>query len=159
MDIQSILYFQIVADVVLCAAMVILLWRSGRKGGRKGTPALDEQSLRQFRKLLDESQAAAERFILTIDEGYRKFRELAVDLDKREHRLQSLIEEMNKRTKGPENRVLSDDETGSRARYEATLKYLDEGLPLEEVARRTGLTSGEIVLISELEKIRQVKTG
>lgn len=157
MDIQSTLYFQIVADVVLCVAMAVLLLRSGRQAGHAKNPAMDQQSLRQFRQLLAESQIAAERFIQTIDEGYRKFRGLAVDLEKREERLKSLIEEINECTKKADVIGHSGDEPNCRKKYEAIMKYLEEGLPLEEIAGRTGITSGEILLIAELEKVRQGK--
>jgi hypothetical protein len=157
MDIQSTLSLQIIADVVLCLAIVFLLLRLRRTINEAKAPVIDEKSLLQFRQLLAESQIDGERLFRTIDESYRKFQELAISLEVREERLRALVEEINRRTEAVDITEHPGDEQACKKKYESIMNFLKEGLPLEEIAARTGITSGEILLIADLEKIKQRK--
>jgi hypothetical protein len=157
MDIQSTLIIQIVADVVLCLAIVLLLLRLRKTVNKAKALAVDDKSLLQFRKLLAESQIDGQRLISTIDESYRKFQELAISLEVREERLRVLIEEIKRGTEAVNVKVLPEDEQACKNKYESIMKFLKEGFSLEEIAERTGIASGEILLIADLEKARQGK--
>jgi hypothetical protein len=156
MDIQSTIYLQIVADVVLCLAIIVLLLRLGKNTNKNRVTVIDEQSLLQFRKLLAESQIDAERIHNTIDEGYRKFKELATDLEVREERLKVLLKEMNRHTKTFDITEHAGDELAYKKKHETIMQYLEEGVPMEEIAERTGITAGEILLIADLERVKKV---
>lgn len=156
MDIQDTLYFQIVADVFLCLSMAALVLYLRKINSRNKTAPTDQASVLQFRKLLAESQKDAERFFQTLDECYKTFKELALDLEIREKRLKVLIEEARKQTDVFEiGRQDDDEERDSRRKHAEIMKWLDEGVPLQEIAERTGTTSGEILLIADLEKARR----
>lgn len=155
MDIQAILIFQIIANVVLCGAILFLLLRIERTVNKANAPVTDEKSLLQFQQLLTESRDDADRFSRTLDESYRKFQELAISLEVREERLRSLVEEIKRRTETVEMTEHAGDEQACEKKYEPIMKFLEEGLPLEEIVERTGITSGEILLIDDLEKAKK----
>lgn len=157
MDIQSTIYFQIATDVGLCLSIAVLVFYLRKNAHNDKTAVVDEQSLLQFKELLAGSQKEAERFIRIIDECYRRFKELAIDMEVREERLKVLIEEAKKRMIMSEIPEHARDEQTSKHKYEEIMKCLEEGIPLEEIAERTGITSGEILLIADLEKVRQGK--
>jgi hypothetical protein len=155
MDIQYTIFIQIIADVVLGLAIVLLLLRLRRTVNITKAPVIDERFLVQFRKLLAESQIEGERLFRTIDEGYRKFHELAISLEVREERLRVLVEEIKRRTEAIELTEHPGDEKDCKKKYESIMNFLKEGFSLEEISERTGITSGEILLIADLEKIKQ----
>jgi hypothetical protein len=141
--------------VVLCLAILFLLLRMGRTKNETKSPVIDQKSLLQFKQLFAESRGDADRFLSTLDESYRKFQELATRLEIREGRLRALVEEINRKTEKFETAEQVRDEQSPAKKYERILKLLEEGLPLEEIAEKTGITSGEISLIDHLEKIRK----
>jgi hypothetical protein len=157
MDIQTTVYIQIIADVVLCLTIAFLLLRLRKILNKATSPVIDEESLLQFRQLLAESKNDGERLCRTIDESYRKFYELAIGLEAREERLRILVEEIKRRTEAADIREISGDDLSCKKKYEDILNFLKKGLPMEEIAERTDTTSGEILLIAELEKIKQRK--
>jgi DNA-binding NarL/FixJ family response regulator len=156
MDIQSTLYFQIAADVFLCLSMAALVLYL-RKGSRNKSTVIDGESVRQLRKLLAESQKDAEQFFQSFDECCRTFRALAADLETREKRLSALIEEAKKQQERsePGRHDNAEGQNNGNHRYSDILRWLGEGVPVDEIAKRTGTTSGEILLIADLEKARK----
>jgi hypothetical protein len=155
MDIQFTLFIQIIADMVLCLAIVFLLLHLRKAINKAKAPLIDEKSLLQFRQLLAESQINGERLFRTIDESYRKFQELAIGLEIQEEKLRVLVEEIKKRTEADALTEHPGDEKDCKKKYESIMNFLKEGFPLEEIAERTGITSGEISLIVDLEKIKK----
>jgi hypothetical protein len=156
MDIQSTLFLQIIADIILCLVIVYLLFRLRGNLNKKEAIVIDDKSLLQFRQLLEESQADGERLFRTIDESYRKFYELAQNLEVHEEKLRALVEEIKGKT---ETLDLTGYTGGhdSKEQYEPIIKLLKEGIAFDEIAVRTGITSGEISLIADLERMRQMK--
>lgn len=155
MEIQAIFISQIVADVVLCLAILFLLLRMGRTENKTKSSVIDQNTLLQFKQLFAESRGDADRFLSTLDESYRKYQELATSLEVREGRMRALLEEVNRQTEKFKIAEHVRDEQSPAKKYERILKLLEEGLPLEEIAEQTGITSGEILLIDDLEKIKR----
>ena len=155
MEVQSIFISQIVADLVLCLAILFLLLRMGRTVNKTKSPVIDQKSLLQFQQLLTESRGDADRLFSTLDESYRKFHELAMSLEVHEGRLRALVEKINRQTEKFEIAEHVRDEQSPEKKYGHILKLLEEGLPLEEIAEQTGITSGEILLIDDLEKAKK----
>ncbi len=151
MDTQSLLVFQIAADVVLLVAVLFLLWRIGRNVGRAGSLPLDEQYLSDLRRLIEESRGEAARFSRTMEESCQKFKDLAAHLGEKEANLAGLIAEAKRilaRVDMPEGRRGGNSGSG----YEQVVKLLQAGLPVSEAAGQSGLTEGEVSLILDLEK-------
>lgn len=157
MEVQSIFISQIVADAVLCLAILFLSWRMGKSVNETKSPLIDQKSLLQFQQLLTESRGDADRLFSTLDESYRKFHELAMSLESQEGRLRTLVEKINRQTEKFEIAEQVRDQNSPEKKYERILKLLEEGLPVEEIAVQTGVTSGEILLIDDLEKTKKRK--
>lgn len=157
MEVQSVFISQIVADVILCLAILFLSLRMGKNSSETKPPAIDQKSLLQFQQLLTESRGDADRLFSTLDESYRKFHDLAMSLKNQEGRLSALVEKINGQTEKFEMAEQARDEHSPEKKYERILKLLEEGLPVEEIAVQTGVTSGEILLIDDLEKTKKRK--
>ena len=157
MEVQSVFISQIVADVILCLAILFLSLRMGKNSSETKPPVIDQKSLLQFQQLLTESRGDADRLFSTLDESYRKFHDLAMSLENQEGRLSALVEKINGQTEKFEMAEQVRDEHSSEKKYERILKLLEEGLPVEEIAAQTGVTSGEILLIDDLEKTKKRK--
>ena len=90
MNLESLILFQIMADVGLCVAVVLLLWQIG-KSRKKQAPAVTQETLLEFRRLVDESQNAVVQLAQTLDEGHKSLLEMARRFDEKERRLAALI--------------------------------------------------------------------
>jgi len=152
---QSLLIFQIIADVVLCLAILFLLTRIGRNIGQTKAPVVEEKYLAELGRLIQESRAEAEQFSRTMDESCLKFRELALNLERQEARLAERLQEATRQLeKSSQPDMTQDQQAGNK--YGHAIALFRTGISIRETAQRTGLTEGEVSLIFELEK---KKTG
>lgn len=151
MDLPSIVIFQIIADVVLCIAVLFMLLRIGRIISTSHTQAISNENLSAFQKSLDASREDAAHFFHRLDESYTKFKELAMSLEREEERLKALIEEVQGHGERFEKMGHAADHQSVELTYQRIMRFLDDGLSIEEIAERSGLTAGEVVLISNLE--------
>ena len=151
---QSLLIFQIIADVFLCIAILFLLTRIGQNIGKAKTPVV-EKYIAELGKLIQESRAEAEHFSRIMDESCGKFKELAAHLETQEAKFAERLLEVNQQLEKcqPWERA-HDRDTGNK--YGNIIALLKTGLTVKEVAQQSGLTEGEVSLIFELEK---KKTG
>ena len=151
---QALLIFQIVADVVLCLAILFLLMRVGRNIGTSKTSVVAEKYLAELGNLIQKSRAEAEHFTRTIDESCIKFNDLALHLEEQERKLAERLQEINRQEicHHQDSAPMPDDSN----KYTDIRALLNTGLTVKEVAQRSGLTEGEVSLVFELEK---KKTG
>ena len=150
-DTQTILIFLIIADVVLCIAVLFLLVRIGKNISRPQSPVHDEKHLLEFQRLLGESQDAAAGFFRILDANCNKFKELASELEEKEKTLAALMREAQKNM-GEFKLIGGAGAPFSEGRYDPVMGLLKEGLSTEEIAARSGLPAGEVSLIVELER-------
>ncbi len=148
MGMQALMIFQIIADIVLCIAILFLLMRIGRNIGRAKPPVLDDTSLAELGRLIQESRAEAEHFSRIMDESCAKLKNLALHLETQEAKLAEHRQEVNRQL---EQSRLPDGVHDSN-KYTKVSALLKTGLTVKEVVQQTGLTEGEISLIFELEK-------
>jgi len=151
MDIQTLLILQIVADIVLCIAILVLLWII-RRNVRKPESILDNKSLHEFRRLLDESQIFGTHFLQALEDGREVLKEISVNLDAKEKVIRSLIgqseqqiEKLKKAGKANE-----DKPPASGNMYSDVVNWSRQGLSNQEISRVSGLAEGEVELIVDL---------
>ncbi len=154
MAMQSLLVFQIIADVVLCLAILFLLMRIGRNIGGPNPPGIDAKYLLEFRELIQESRNEAARFTLTMEESYQKFKELALELEEKERSLARLFHEVKGQFEKFET-LTGPRDTGVHTGYDLVLTLLKAGASAKEIAQKSGLTEGEVSLILDLENKRK----
>jgi|SRR3989339_1441378 len=150
----SSLPFQIIIDIVFFVTIVILL-RQLNKHLIKDPPVIDDSIVREFKKLMTDSQDFTNQFLRVVEENEQRLNKLSRQLDNKEKRLIILIEEaealINKVDfqKNTTEKVYSDEE-----RSKNIIDMIQEGRSREEVAKRLGVTEGEINLITALEQIK-----
>ncbi len=148
MGMQALMIFQIIADIVLCIAILFLLMRIGRNIGQAKPPVLDGTSLAELGRLIQESRAEAEHFSRIMDESCAKLKNLAAHLETQEAKLAEHRQEVNRQLE--QSRL--PDRVHDSNKYTKVTALLKTGLTVKEVVQQTGLTEGEISLIFELEK-------
>lgn len=160
MNMQDLLYFQVIADIILCGTIVFLLIRLGRRmdGSAKqgnGLPQLEE-----FNVLLQESRNDVARFSQSVEESCEKFRSLVLELEDSEARLTRLLKKSNSQCERLTKSYLSSDQAGEshHERYDHIIKAYHDGAKPEEIARLSGMTEGEVSLLIDLGRKRQ-ETG
>ena len=149
MNVQDLFIFQLVADIILCIAIVFLLYLMTRENRKRPDAAIDPNLLAEFQKAIDASQHSAAYLIKAMEDSRKALKEMAFALDERENRLRSVIARAEKL---PQSRPEPDpvSETGDR-RYADVLRMARQGLTTEEIVKVSGLARGEIDLIIELD--------
>ena len=152
MNIEQLLFFQIIADVVLCAAIFLLL-RAMLKDIKKKPEGVNEKSFSEFRKMLDESQDSAGNLLQAMDECKTVLEEIAGSLNEKEKRLKTLIEQSDIQL---EKLNVKSSETGetltNKKPYDDVIKMARQGLSEEEISKSLSLSEGETHLIIDLDR-------
>lgn len=155
---QELFICQIVADVILCFFILYMSMRLGRNIGKSAAPVWREESLLEFRKLIQESRDEAERFARSMDDSCRTFRELAIKLEEKELRLAGLIHDVKRHVEKSEKEdtpLSPSCEPDLKAKYEQIIKAFKTGTAIKEIAQSSGLPEGEVALVIGLENIRR----
>jgi len=151
MNITLLLTFQLVADAVLCIAIVFLFAIVNREIKKRG-PGINENTLSEFNRLIVASQGAAENRLQAMDESRKILKEISYAIDEKERRLKTLMEASEARLPAWKERGGDDQGASADDRYEKALKMVQEGLTEREIAERLGLTEGEVGLIVGLNR-------
>lgn len=148
MNIQDLFIFQLIADIILCIAIVFLLYLMTRENRKRPDTGVDPNLLTEFQRALNASQNSVGTLLRALDDSRKALKETAFALEERESRLRSLIARAEK----VQQRAEADPppDAGDR-RYADVLRMARQGLTVEEIARASGLTRGEIDLIIELD--------
>lgn len=152
MNIEMMLNFQILADIVLFLAVVSLVVVV-TKGMKKRPRGLDPDSLSEFKKLIDESHSSAECLSQAIDEGRKSLKELSYTLEEREKNVRKLIERSERICNygNQENEKIQQGDELSR-KYDTVIKMARYGLSEKDIAGTLGIPEGEINLILGLDQ-------
>jgi hypothetical protein len=151
----SSLHIQIIIDIVFFITIVVLLHQLDKRIV-KNQPALDEAVVCEFKKLMTDSQDSTIQFLRVIEEHEQRLNKLSRQFDNKENRLIIIIEEAEALIKRIDsqkisaNKIFSDEE-----RAKQIIRMIQEGISREKVAKRLGVTEGEIDLITELEQIKK----
>lgn len=150
MNFQTLLIFQLAADIALFVGFVLLFILITREVRNK-PPVIDQETAVQLKQMLDDSHAAAAELARTVEESRRSLKELALALDQKESRLRELLEKADDLRSNPEKRPGAEDALMD-PRYREVLRMVREGLDTGEISRLSGLTEGEVLLVSDLYK-------
>lgn len=151
MDITLLLTFQLVADAVLCIAIVFLFAIVNREIKKRGS-GINANALSEFNRLIVASQGATENLLQAMDESRKILKEISYAIDEKERRLRTLLEASEARVPAWKEEGRGDPGASADDRYEKALKMVEEGLTEREIAERLGLTEGEVGLIVGLNR-------
>jgi len=149
MSVNLLLVTLLAADAVLCLAIIILIVVVNREVKKRGGGP-DENSLREFRILLDDSQASTNHLLEVMNESRKALKEIAYILDEKEGKLRVLVEEARIEYDKLHQRVSSGDRGKLDKRYDEVIAMVKRGLPKKEICERLELTEGEVDLIVDL---------
>ena len=150
----SSLHFQIIIDTVFFVTIVILLRQLNRRIVKE-PPVIDESIIRKFEKLMTDSHDVTNQFLLVVEENEQRLNRLSRQLDNKEKRLIILIEEADAIVKKIDSKQIDTEEKDlDEDRSKHITKMIQEGVSPEEIAKRWGVTEGEINLITALAQIK-----
>jgi hypothetical protein len=150
----SLLYFQIIIDIAFFVVILLLLGQLNKRMARK--PGDDSATVGELKRLMTESQNSADQFLRTVQESEERLNKLARQLDNREKRIAILIEKAESLIQQMASQQVKVESVGSGGeKYEHIIRMVRQGLSREDVAKRLGVTMGEIDLVVDLEKARE----
>jgi hypothetical protein len=150
------LVLQIIADLIFCLIIVVLLARL-KKSVDKDKKNIDREAISELQGLISRTQKDSEVFLARLDENFRKFSREALNIEAKEKRLASLLEEIDDKTGPLSNSKRNNVGFSGDKDYESVAEFLRSGLSLEEIARQTNVPSEEIALIGNLEKLKKTE--
>jgi hypothetical protein len=140
-----LIQMQIAADVVLLIAL-LFFFRFVSLSVKKKERGLSEQSLKEFKQLLEDSKRVSEEFVDAIDAGRKSLKEILHAIGEKEKYLSCLIEKAESLTSADKPRDGLFKEQG----YQKVLDMAAEGISDQKIADLLDLTEGEIQLIINL---------
>ncbi len=129
-------YIQLFVDVVLCASIIIAVWRMNRKIPKA---LIDKGMLMELQQLITGSHAATVTYLKAVDEGRKSAKEVAFLLADREKRAKELLDKINK--------TLRETAEAPIAVLPSVGKMVAGGMAADEIARATGMNEGEVKLM------------
>jgi hypothetical protein len=161
MNLQSLFIFQLLADLLLCIALVFVLFLITRESKKRNAQTVDPAIVMEFKRILDASQQATTTLLRTMDDSRKALKEIAYSLDDRENRLRTLMaqvdERLVKKTTIPTDVPAGTDDRLEN-RYADVLLLARQGVDTDEIARICGLPRGEIDLIIDLDRQKSVSS-
>jgi ATP/maltotriose-dependent transcriptional regulator MalT len=137
----------------LCLAIIsltVIVNREIKK--RRGGP--DENTLMEFRNLLNESQVSTNHLLEVMNDSRMALRKIAYVLDEKEGKLRALVEESRIEYEKLVAAVPHADKDKLDKRYEEVITMVKQGLSKKEICQRLELTEGEIDLIIALDRTK-----
>jgi hypothetical protein len=148
------LHFQIIIDIAFFVVIMLLLRQLNKRMTRK-PPGGDGATVGELKKLMTDSQDSADLFLRTVQESEERLNKLARQLDNKEKRIVILIEKAESLIQELASRQAETESVGpAGGKYEQIIRMVQQGLSREEVAKRLGVTMGEIDLVVELEQTK-----
>jgi len=152
MNVELMLGIQIIADVILCIAIVCLLIIV-TKSIKKRNSGVDPTALDEFKSLIEESRRSADYLLQTLDEGRRSFKEVAYALDEKEKRMKLVTEDS---LGNPPNmnsyESATNNNDGRWKKYKQVIAMAERGFEPKDIAHALNVTEGEIDLIVGLNR-------
>ena len=142
-----------IADLILCFAVIALIVIVNREV-KKRRSGLDENTLTEFRKLLDDSNASTNYLIEAVNESRKSLKEIIYAVDEKEGKLRALVEESKNEYEKLKASIPHADGDTLDKRYEEVITMVKQGLTKKEISQRLELTEGEIDLIIDLDRTK-----
>ncbi len=148
---QIFFAIQVVADVVLCIAVVFIISRIQQDLKKRMS---FEKTLSALQRLIVESQKTTAGLLEAMEDSKKTLRDMSLSIDEKEARLNRLIERANTHIDKLDktSAVIGDALPGKK--YDEVLRLSGQGLPPAEISQSLGLSEGEVQLIIDLSRHR-----
>jgi len=150
----SLPYLQIIIDIIFFVTILLLLFLLQKKIGQK-PPAIDVSTINEFKKLISDSENFSNQFATAMEESRQQINKLIKQLDDKERKLVMLLEEAETAIQNFSSKKAKSESDKTYNQYDEIIKMARQGLSLDEIAKRSGVTEGEINLVMELAKNRE----
>jgi DNA-binding NarL/FixJ family response regulator len=151
MNLQLLFTVQLIADAVLCLAIVFLFAILNREI-KKRNVAVDADSIAEFKSVIAQSQAASVELLKAMDESRRILKEISYAIDEKERRLRTLLEASEARLTAWKGHEETESVKPTDRLYTSVIEMARAGATARDIAERLGLTEGEVSLVIELDR-------
>lgn len=147
----SLLHVQIIIDILLFVVILLLLYQLNKKI-KERSPVLEDSTVKELKKIIKISENNVNQFMAAMEDNKQQLNKLIEQLDGKGEKMvlllkeaDGVLEKLSSQKLGLESATLSD-------KYDDILKMARQGFSADEIAKRSGMTEGEIRLIVELTK-------
>jgi len=158
MNVSVLLVCLIAVDVLLCAAVIFLLFHNAFPKTKSVLPeGITDTDLQQLQEMLSRSQEDSQAFQNAISEGQSSLEELIRRIDERERALRTLLEEVHQEVNQRLVQGTTQDGAGGmkeERQYKDAALLIRQGKTDQEIIRECNITEGELALIKGLLGIR-----
>ncbi len=151
MDFNPKLFFviQVVADVVLCIAVVFIITRISQDLKKRRSFV---KTMAELKRLIVESQKTTAGLLEAMQESKKALRDVSLSIDEKEARLNQLIERAASHIEKLDKTSAGIEEVLPGKRYDDVIRLAGKGFAPAEIAESLGLSEGEIRLIIDLSR-------
>jgi len=142
---------QVVADVVLCLAVVFIIARVNQDLKKRKSFV---KTMAELKRLIEESQKATAGLLEAMEESKKALRDVSLSIDEKEARLNRLIEQASSHIDKLDQTSAGLEEAIPEKRTDAVIRLAGQGFTQAEIAESLGISEGEIRLILDLARRR-----
>jgi hypothetical protein len=148
MNINYLFGFQVITDLAICAGILYLTFRF-HKLFKEGFKQVSEDSIHEFKKLLDESKDNSDKFLEEMKKEKIELKQLLHIIEEKKENLKSLLEKESPRSELGEKKR-EDVSPTLDDHYSQILNLSKQGLDEKQISHQLGLPEGEVGLILNL---------
>jgi DNA-directed RNA polymerase specialized sigma24 family protein len=148
---QIFFAIQVVADVVLCIAVVFIITRVQQDLKKRLS---FEKTMGALHRLIAESQKTTAGLLEAMEESKKALRDVSLSIDEKEARLNRLIERATAHIDKLDKMSAGVGEHLPEKQYDEVLRLAGQGLPPAEISENLRLSEGEVHLIIDLSRRR-----
>jgi hypothetical protein len=146
---QVFFVIQVVADVVLCIAVVFIITRISQDLKKRRSFV---KTMAELKRLIVESQKATTGLLEAMEESKKALRDVSLSIDEKEARLNRLIERAASHIEKLDKTNAGIGEVLPGKKNDEVLRLAGQGFAPAEIAESLGLSEGEIRLIIDLSR-------
>jgi septal ring factor EnvC (AmiA/AmiB activator) len=146
---QVFFVIQVVADVVLCIAVVFIITRISQDLKKRRSFS---KTMAELKRLIIESQKATAGLLEAMEESKKALRDVSLSIDEKETRLNRLIARAASHIEKLDKTSAGIEEVLPGKKYDEVIRLAGQGFKPAEIAESLGLSEGEIRLIIDLSR-------
>ncbi|HET6490413.1 MAG TPA: hypothetical protein VFG28_11715 [Syntrophales bacterium] len=146
---QVFFVIQVVADVVLCIAVVFIIARISQDLKKRRSFV---KTMAELKRLILESQKATAGLLEAMEESKKALRDMSLSIDEKEDRLNRLIERASSHIEKLDKTNAGIEDVLPGKKNDEVLRLAGRGFAPAEIAESLGLSEGEIRLIIDLSR-------
>jgi hypothetical protein len=148
---QVFFFIQVVADVVLCIAVVFIITRINQDLKKRLSFV---KTMSALQRLIVESQKATAGLLEAMEESKKALRDMSLSIDEKEARVNRLIQRATSHIDRLDKTSAGIEEVLPGKKSDEVIRLAGQGFTQAEISDSLGLSEGEIRLIIDLSRSR-----